>query len=158
MDVIHVLNKALLFVSFAVTWTHPINVTVGHSVLLPCQVNFSTQPIDLKNLSVWWQDNNDKVLFSYDEGKVWSTNQDNLYTNRTTASENNLAFGNISIKMEDLTIQDNSKDICAYYREHIDEELVKCVCESTLFVAGTDKFPLLQRLNPRLYQVVADVF
>ena len=113
IDVIHVLNKAFLFVFFAVGWTHQINVTVDHSILLPCQVKFSTRPINLKNLYVYWQDNNEKVLFHYDEGKVLSENQNNLYKNRITASENNLAFGNISIKMERLTIQDNSKTVCA---------------------------------------------
>ncbi|XP_046903519.1 CD276 antigen homolog isoform X2 [Hypomesus transpacificus] len=126
----------LVCLGLTVGWTHQINVTVDHSILLPCQVKFSTRPINLKNLYVYWQDNNEKVLFHYDEGKVLSENQNNLYKNRITASENNLAFGNISIKMERLTIQDNSKTVCAYYKEKIGEQnLVKCVCKSTIFVS-----------------------
>ncbi|XP_067117526.1 ICOS ligand-like [Osmerus mordax] len=141
----HLRFICLVCLGLTVTWTHPINVTVGHSILLPCQVNFSTHPIDLKKFFVYWQDNNEKVLFYLNEGKVLSEHQNHLYKNRIKASEK-LAFGNISLEMEGLTIQDNSKTVCAYYREQ-DQELERCVCNSTIFVAVPFQKPKLVNLT-----------
>ncbi|KAM9447873.1 CD276 antigen homolog isoform 1-T1 [Salvelinus alpinus] len=114
---------------------------IGESVLLSCDLNSSTA-IDTSRLRFYWQDKSGKVLYSFNKGEE-NQHQDNLYTNRTKAFGSEMSSGNISIKLSQVTLEDEQNVYCAFATlfdendKHI-LELIK-VCPATLLVAA--RFP-----------------
>ncbi|KAM9390571.1 CD276 antigen homolog [Salvelinus alpinus] len=113
----------------------------GESVLLSCDLNSSTA-IDTSRLRFYWQDKSGKVLYSFNKGEE-NQHQDNLYTNRTKAFGSEMSSGNISIKLSQVTLEDEQNVYWAFPTlfdendKHI-IELIK-VCRATLLVAA--RFP-----------------
>ncbi|XP_071210530.1 CD276 antigen homolog [Salvelinus alpinus] len=113
----------------------------GESVLLSCDLNSSTA-IDPARLRFHWQDKSGKVLYSFNKGEE-NRHQDNLYTNRTKAFGSEMSSGNISIKLSQVTLEDEQNGYWAFATlfdendKHF-HELIK-VCPATLLVAA--RFP-----------------
>ncbi|XP_071210528.1 CD276 antigen homolog isoform X1 [Salvelinus alpinus] len=113
----------------------------GESVLLSCDLNSSTA-IDPARLRFHWQDKSGKVLYSFNKGEE-NRHQDNLYTSRTKAFGSEMSSGNISIKLSQVTLEDEQNGYWAFATlfdendKHF-HELIK-VCPATLLVAA--RFP-----------------
>uniref|UniRef100_A0A4W5M0J3 Ig-like domain-containing protein n=1 Tax=Hucho hucho TaxID=62062 RepID=A0A4W5M0J3_9TELE len=100
------LNAQLFYLIHSlVSSEHLVTGIIGESVLLPCDLNLSINPARLR---FHWQDHSDVVLYSFNE-RVEQEYQNKLYTNRTNAFEVEMSSGNISIKLSQVTPQDNQK-------------------------------------------------
>ncbi|CAB1329118.1 unnamed protein product, partial [Coregonus sp. 'balchen'] len=85
---------------------------IGESVLLACDLISSTA-IDTARLRFYWQDKSNKVLYSFNKGEE-NQHQDILYTNRIKAFGAEMSSGNISIKLSQVTLQDNQNTYLAF--------------------------------------------
>ncbi|XP_044073806.1 CD276 antigen homolog [Siniperca chuatsi] len=83
-----------------------VNTTVGESTVLPC-ILMTTTPTDLKTLRFYWQDERNYVLYSFNEGKEMPEHVNKLYRGRITAFPQDMIRGNISVKVKNLTLEDN---------------------------------------------------
>ncbi|XP_034144768.1 uncharacterized protein LOC117593488 [Esox lucius] len=111
--------------------------TVSRSVLLPCSLN-SSATIDPKRLQFYWQDKDSKVLYSFDKGEE-NRHQDSHYKNKTEAFKIEMSSGNLSIQLNNLTLQDqNTYLVFATMFSNTDKplrEFIK-VCHTSLDVAA----------------------
>ncbi|XP_051260235.1 CD276 antigen homolog isoform X2 [Dicentrarchus labrax] len=85
-----------------------VNTAAGESALLPCTLT-TTAPIDLKDLRFYWQDERNRVLFSYNKGKEVPDHVDKLYRDRITAFPQEMTTGNISVKIKNPTLEDDRR-------------------------------------------------
>lgn len=116
--------------------TH-VSGTVGESVVLPCDLNTSTA-IDLGRLRFHWQGRVDQsVLYSFERGLETPEFQTATYHSRSTASLSDMRRGIISVRLNNLTLEDDQKSFSAYVVHDVkrgnrpDE-----ICQTTLHVAG----------------------
>nr|XP_033965814.1 CD276 antigen homolog [Pseudochaenichthys georgianus] len=123
----------LLLVSDA-TGIPRVNTTVGKSTILPCLMN--TTITDLRNLRFYWQDENNKVLYSFDQGTEVPKYVDRLYRGRITAFHQDMRRGNVSIKLENTTMEDNQKvfDVFAKVFGTMEYGETNQICQLTLHV------------------------
>ncbi|KAI9535039.1 hypothetical protein NQZ68_007127 [Dissostichus eleginoides] len=123
----------LLLVSDA-TGIPRVNTTVGKSTILPCWMN--TTITGLHNLRFYWQDENKKVLYSFNKGTEVPKYVDTLYRGRITAFHQDMIRGNISIKLENTTMEDNQKvfDVFATVFGTMKYGKTKAICQLTLHV------------------------
>ena len=94
-----------------------IKVVVGDDVILPCQVKSKdnvtqqTEPFYVTNLTVEWRLNKTKVLV-YRSGGYDSSSQDQRFKDRTSLSRDEMAHGNISLKLTNVTQNDAGNFTC----------------------------------------------
>ncbi|KAF1382195.1 hypothetical protein PFLUV_G00141120 [Perca fluviatilis] len=85
-----------------------VNTTVGESTVLPCNLMLPATT-DLKHLRFYWQDEREQVLYSFNEGKEMPEHVNKLYRDRITAFPQDMTGGNISVKFEYPTLEDNHR-------------------------------------------------
>ncbi|XP_031145565.1 T-lymphocyte activation antigen CD80-like [Sander lucioperca] len=129
----------LLLVSDATDVLH-VNTTVGEFTVLPC-ILMLPATTGLKQLRFYWQDDRAYVLYSFNEGKEMPEHVNELYRDRITAFPQDMTGGNISVKLQYPTLEDNhrvfhafaavfaSRGIKRYIFEHRE------ICQMTLHVA-----------------------
>ncbi|CAB1346582.1 unnamed protein product, partial [Coregonus sp. 'balchen'] len=121
---------------------HLVTGIIGASILLPCDLNLSINPARLR---FHWQDHSDVVLYSFNKG-VEQEYQNKLYTNRTNAFQVEMSSGNISIKLSQVTPQDNKNTYWAFASlfDSNDQNIhVTKECQTTLLVAARFLTPKL---------------
>ncbi|XP_010791172.1 CD276 antigen homolog, partial [Notothenia coriiceps] len=121
----------LLLVSDA-TGILRVNTTVGKSTILPCLLN--TNITDLHNLRFYWQDENKKVLYSFDKGTEVPEYVDRLYRGRITAFHQDMRIGHVSIKLENTTMEDNQKVFDVFAKVFESGGTTNRICQLTLHV------------------------
>ncbi|XP_059199292.1 CD276 antigen homolog [Centropristis striata] len=97
----------LLLVSEA-TVVLDVNTTVGESMTFPCTLTIPATAA-LKNLRFYWQDKENCVLYSFNEGREMPNHVHKLYRGRVTAFSQEMIRGNVSVKLNNITLQDNQK-------------------------------------------------
>ncbi|XP_064816745.1 CD276 antigen-like [Oncorhynchus masou masou] len=110
---------------------------IGESVLLSCDLKSSTA-IDTARLRFHWQDESERVLYSFNKGEE-NQHQDSLYTNRTKAFGSEISSGNISIKLSHVTLEDKQKVYRAFATLFGEDDKHIHPCRTTLLVAA--RFP-----------------
>lgn len=121
----------LLLVSDA-TLVPDVNATVGDSVVLQCNVN--TNPTEPWNPRFYWQDDKNAVLYTFNEGRAVEEHVTGLYRHRITAFPQDMRTGNISVKLKNVTLEDNSRIFKAFAAVSKSERH-KLICERNLHVA-----------------------
>uniref|UniRef100_A0A667Z9V7 Butyrophilin subfamily 3 member A2-like Ig-C domain-containing protein n=1 Tax=Myripristis murdjan TaxID=586833 RepID=A0A667Z9V7_9TELE len=112
----------------------PVLGTVGESVVLPCDLNTSTA-IDPGRLRFHWQGTADpSVLYSFDKGRETPQYQSATYRSRSTASLSDMRRGIISVRLNNLTLEDDQKSFSAYVVLDVKGRLDR-ICPTTLHVA-----------------------
>lgn len=129
----------LLFLVSDATGIPRVNTTVGKSTILPCLMN--TTITDLRNLRFYWQDENNKVLYSFDQGTEVPKYVDRLYRGRITAFHQDMRRGNVSIKLENTTMEDNNKvfDVFGKVFGTMEYGETNQICQLTLHVDGKEE-------------------
>lgn len=122
---------------------HNLNASVGESVTIPCQLNTSS-PIPLERLRFHLQERESmKVLYSFNKGKQMPEHVDELYRNRTEAFVHAMVKGDISVRLNNLTLGDDHTSSLTYailfdenlgYRLELEE-----ICQATVHIAGRNK-------------------
>ncbi|XP_037644759.1 T-lymphocyte activation antigen CD86-like [Sebastes umbrosus] len=102
----------LLLVSDA-TVVLDVNTTVGESTVLPCNLAVPAT-IGLRNLRFSWQDERKYVLYSFNRGRERPEYVNGLYRGRVTAFPRDMIVGNISVTLQNITLEDNQKVFQAY--------------------------------------------
>ncbi|XP_029936957.1 T-lymphocyte activation antigen CD80-like [Myripristis murdjan] len=121
-------------VAEAVTLGTHVRGTVGESVVLPCDLNTSTA-IDPGRLRFHWQGTADpSVLYSFDKGRETPQYQSATYRSRSTASLSDMRRGIISVRLNNLTLEDDQKSFSAYVVLDVKGRLDR-ICPTTLHVA-----------------------
>ncbi|XP_008302884.1 butyrophilin-like protein 2 [Stegastes partitus] len=117
------------------TLVHDINATVGDSALLQCSANM--YPTELRNLRFYWQDDRNVVLYSFKEGRAMAEHANELYLHRITAFPQDMKTGNVSVKLKNLTLEDNGRIFQAFVAvsESGGMRRQRLICESNLHVA-----------------------
>ncbi|XP_042175926.1 CD276 antigen isoform X3 [Oncorhynchus tshawytscha] len=110
---------------------------IGESVLLSCDLKSSTA-IDTARLRFHWQDESERVLYSFDKGEE-NQHQDSLYTNRTKAFRSEMSSGNMSIKLSQVTLEDKQNVYRAFATLFGENDKHNHPCRTTLLVAA--RFP-----------------
>ncbi|XP_029501411.1 butyrophilin-like protein 10 [Oncorhynchus nerka] len=110
---------------------------IGESVLLSCDLKSSTA-IDTARLRFHWQDKSERVLYSFNKGEE-NQHQDSFYTNRTKAFVSEMSSGNISIKLSQVTLEDNRNVYSAFATLFGENDKHIHTCPTTLLVAA--RFP-----------------
>uniref|UniRef100_UPI001447C5DC CD276 antigen-like n=1 Tax=Epinephelus lanceolatus TaxID=310571 RepID=UPI001447C5DC len=114
MNLIHLISLSCLAVASAagdsgVTGSHKtVKVKVGDDAILPCQLE---TPFDKKTQKVEWT-RNDKDVHLYRQGKNDLTHQDKHFKGRTALFHDEMAKGNISLKVSKVNEQDEGNYTC----------------------------------------------
>ncbi|KAA8588442.1 hypothetical protein FQN60_001636 [Etheostoma spectabile] len=117
-----------------------VNTTVGESPVLPC-ILMLPATTDLKLLRFYWQDDRAYVLYSFNKGKEMHEHVHELYRDRIAAFPQDITEGNISVKLENTTLEDNQRVFQAFGavfdsrgRNRFEFEF-RQICQMTLHVA-----------------------
>eukprot|EP00064_Thunnus_orientalis_P020079 superscaffoldBa00005337_g20210 len=86
----------------------PVHVVVGDDAILPCHLE---PPFNVMNLTVEWNRNKTKVHV-YRSRKDDPSLQDKQFKGRTFLFHDNMANGNISLKLTNVTEKDTGNYIC----------------------------------------------
>ncbi|XP_030614718.1 T-lymphocyte activation antigen CD80-like [Archocentrus centrarchus] len=111
MDFLLGLLFTLLFVSDS-KLVHSVNTTIMDSALLLCRT--SEKITDLRNLRFYWQDDRKKVLYSFNKGEEMPGHISDRYLKRVSAFPQDMITGNISVLLNNLTLEDNGRIFEAY--------------------------------------------
>ncbi|XP_071383261.1 CD276 antigen-like [Centroberyx affinis] len=86
----------------------PVSATVGGSVLIPCSLNLSVHPTRLR--FYWQEDDSEKVLFFWDKNGTEGPRAEQ-YRNRCRAFNTEFSSGNVSIRLDNVNMEDDQKTI-----------------------------------------------
>ncbi|KAL7385309.1 hypothetical protein ABVT39_018976 [Epinephelus coioides] len=113
-----------------------VNTTVSKSVVLPC-ILMTPAPVGLNNLRFYWQDEGKYVLYSFNKGEEKPAHVKELYQARVTAFPQEMIRGNISVKLRNITLEDNQKVFQAFapVSDSRRKPSVTPICQITLHVA-----------------------
>ncbi|XP_064799981.1 ICOS ligand-like isoform X2 [Oncorhynchus masou masou] len=128
---------SILLLSAPAASENEVTGIIGESVLLSCDLKSSTA-IDTARLRFHWQDESERVLYSFNIGEE-NQHQDSLYTNRTKAFRSEMSSGNISIKLNHVTLEDKQKVYRAFATLFGEDDKHIHPCRTTLLVAA--RFP-----------------
>ncbi|XP_064799911.1 ICOS ligand-like [Oncorhynchus masou masou] len=128
---------SILLLSAPAASENEVTGIIGESVLLSCDLKSSTA-IDTARLRFHWQDESERVLYSFNKGEE-NQHQDSLYTNRTKAFLSEMSSGNISIKLNHVTLEDKQKVYRAFATLFGEDDKHIHPCRTTLLVAA--RFP-----------------
>lgn len=125
-----------------------VNTTVGDSAILQCSIN--TNPTDLSKLGFYWQDDRDTVLYSMKDGKVMVNHVRGRYQHRITAFPQDMKTGNISVKLKNVTLEDDGRIFQAFAAVSESGGRWRQICTSNLHVAVPYKnLSLALNIKPR---------
>ncbi|XP_034742087.1 CD276 antigen homolog [Etheostoma cragini] len=113
-----------------------VNTTAGVSTVLPC-IMMLPATTDSKHLRFYWQDDRTYVLYSFNKGKEMHEHVHELYRDRIAAFSQDLTEGNISVKLENPTVEDDQRVFQAFgavFDSRFPFEL-RQICQMTLHVA-----------------------
>lgn len=89
-----------------------IQAVIGDDVILPCHTVF-----DKNNSKVTWKHSN-QIVHTYQYGKDYLTNQDTNFKNRTSLFHDEMTRGNLSLKLTNVTEQDEGNYTCFVPKLH----------------------------------------
>ncbi|KAG5283813.1 hypothetical protein AALO_G00046440 [Alosa alosa] len=122
-----------------------INATVGQSVLLPCFIPPPAVP--LKDTRVYWQtvevsvDDNPLLLHFINKGVEEPQHQALQYQNRTALDLSQVAKGNLSLELKNVTEADNQTTICCLYSTTKEPTPTELSCITLMVLPITDAAP-----------------
>ncbi|XP_051260226.1 CD276 antigen-like [Dicentrarchus labrax] len=116
-----------------------LSATVGGSVLIPCSL--SDHPLSLKWL-YWQEEQFNNVLFHWEPSGQTLQIADK-YRDRCQVFPTEFSSGNISIRLDNVTVGDDNKTFFAYVRL-MDEKESKKHCKSTLQVSAPFQKPNIE--------------
>lgn len=91
-----------------------VNATVGQPwVILPCTLMTET-PTRLEDLLLYWQDDRERVLYTYNKGNEIPKHVNRYYQDRITAFPLGMTAGNISVKLKNPTLEDEGRVFRAF--------------------------------------------
>lgn len=108
-----------------------VNGTRGAPWLWPCQHIFP-EPFQPNDSFIYWQSLNNTVLHAYVNGKEESIHQNQLFKNKTKIFADQLPFGNFSLVIDPLTLNDNTSLEVIF----VEKMNPKRLCPVTVYVAG----------------------
>lgn len=118
-----------------------LSATVGGSVLIPCSL--PVEPVRLKWF-YWQEDQSKNILFHWDTNNPTQPMTDK-YKNRCQAFEAEFSSGNISIRLDSVTVMEDQKTFWAYASFYDEQKKVSKQCEqcckSKLQVSGKSSSP-----------------
>ncbi|XP_073330019.1 CD276 antigen-like [Pagrus major] len=123
-----VLPLFLLLAPIVAQTTLLLNATVGGSVLIPCSL--PGYPLSLRWF--YWQEG-EQHFFHWKDGKIISI-QNNEYENRTQVFNSGFGSGNISIRLDNISPEDDQKTFFALVK--LDSKPPQQHCRSTLQVSA----------------------
>ncbi|XP_042281986.1 butyrophilin subfamily 3 member A2-like isoform X2 [Thunnus maccoyii] len=114
----------------------PLNATVGGSVLIPCSLPVNSTSI---KWFYWQEHGSDKLLFHWDKSGETQPVADE-YRNRCQVFNNDFSSGNISIRLNNVSVGDDQKTFWANVDFYDEQEKVfkqlKHQCKSSLRVSA----------------------
>ncbi|KAL0985539.1 hypothetical protein UPYG_G00158360 [Umbra pygmaea] len=113
---------------------------MGKPLLLPCYRKLAT-PINPAAMSVYWQDEKNKVLHVIKNGKEDYSHQDPSYKNRTAFDTDGLASGNLSLLLNPVNVSDDHMTCRVILMS--DTSNPEIVCPVTVNVASKYQTPRL---------------
>ncbi|GAA6225249.1 CD276 antigen homolog [Lates japonicus] len=116
-----------------------VNGTRGAPWLWPCQHTF-TEPFQPNDSFIYWQSLNNTVLHAYVNGKEESKHQNQLFKNKTKIFPDQLPFGNFSLVIDPLTLNDNTSLEVIF----VEEMNPKRLCPVTVYVAVPFQEPKIE--------------
>ncbi|XP_035389203.1 uncharacterized protein LOC113567751 [Electrophorus electricus] len=113
----------------------PVAVQLGGSVMLPCYVQ---NPIPVEELEVEWRRTDPETLVHlFQDGASRSESQDQAYHDRAHFFTEDIAHGNFSLLLTDVTIMDTGVYKCVVYRnQESNETLIEVKMSEYLTVSG----------------------
>ncbi|XP_041807267.1 ICOS ligand-like isoform X2 [Chelmon rostratus] len=102
-----------------------LSATVGGSVLIPCSL--PVEPVRLKWF-YWQEDQSKNILFHWDTNNPTQPMTDK-YKNRCQAFEAEFSSGNISIRLDSVTVMEDQKTFWAYASFYDEQKKVSKQCE-----------------------------
>ena len=92
--------------------SHPILVTVGEEVILPCRIE---PPVNMERKTVEWTrpDLMPPYVYLHKDGRYAHSYTNPLYEQRTTLFHGELSHGNISLKLFRVQLSDEGTYTCS---------------------------------------------
>ncbi|XP_067458978.1 CD276 antigen-like isoform X2 [Thunnus thynnus] len=109
----------------------PLNATVGGSILIPCSLPVNSTSI---KWFYWQEDGSDKLLFHWHISEKTVPVADE-YRNRCQVFNNDFSSGNISIRLNNVSVGDDQKTFSAFVGFYSTKPL-EHQCESSLQVSA----------------------
>ena len=111
----------------------PLIATVGESILIPCSLPVNSTSI---KWFYWQEHGSEKLLFHWDKsGKTQPVAYE--YRNRCQVFNNDFSSGNISIRLNNVSVGDDQKTFSAFVGFDSTKRLIH-QCKSCLRVSGME--------------------
>ncbi|XP_078391687.1 CD276 antigen homolog [Cetorhinus maximus] len=109
----------ILFVCLHPVWSDcgprcAVTGLLGGQVTLPCTYK-EKETFSLSSVRLYWQTDQKDLVYGYYDGQRDETHQKQQYKGRAIGFETEIQSGNLSLRIHNLTINDENKYICYFF-------------------------------------------